>query len=104
MQVMNGKSYPKVFTLDSTNVWSVFLGIRAVMSAVITFNASLVNEITVNLRVRWFSQYWIFLVMQDCMLYTHGNKLGNTCNNVTTNFGLFISFFVKIMKNVLTIC
>ena len=36
--------------------------------------------------------------------YTHGNKLGNTCNNVTTNFGLYISFFVKIMKNVLTTC
>ena len=35
--------------------------------------------------------------------YTHGNKLGNTCNNVTTNFGLYTSFFVKIMRNVLTI-
>ena len=35
-------------------------------------------------------------------LYTDGNKLGNTCNNVTTNFGLYISFFVRIMKNVLT--
>ena len=40
----------------------------------------------------------------DYIIYTHGNKLGNTCNNVTTNFGLYISFFVKIMKNVLTIC
>ena len=38
------------------------------------------------------------------LIYTHGNKLGNTCNNVTTNFGLYTSFFVKIMKNVLTIC
>ena len=37
-------------------------------------------------------------------LYTHGNKLGNTCNNVTTNFGLYISFSVKIMKNVWTTC
>ena len=37
-------------------------------------------------------------------IYTHGNKLGNTCNNVTTNFGLNISFFVKIMKNVLITC
>ena len=37
-------------------------------------------------------------------IYKHGNKLGNTCNNVTTNFGRYISFFVKIMKNVLTIC
>ena len=37
-------------------------------------------------------------------LYTHGNKLGNTCNNVTAKFGLYVSFFVKIMKNVLTIC
>ena len=39
-------------------------------------------------------------------IYTHGNKLGNTYNNVTTNFGLYIhvSFFVKIMKNVSTIC
>ena len=36
--------------------------------------------------------------------YTHGNKLGNTCNNATTNFGLYKSFFVKIMKNVLTTC
>ena len=36
--------------------------------------------------------------------YTHGNKLGNTCNNVTANFGLYISFFVNIIKNVLTIC
>ena len=38
----------------------------------------------------------------DFRIYTHGNKLGNTCHNVTTNFGLRISFFVKIMKNVLT--
>ena len=38
------------------------------------------------------------------LIYTHGNKLGNTCHNVTSNFGLYISFFVKIMKNVLTIC
>ena len=34
-------------------------------------------------------------------IYTHGNKLGNTCNNVTTNLGLYISFFIGIMKNVL---
>ena len=27
-------------------------------------------------------------------IYTHRNKLGNTCNNVTTNFGLYTSFFV----------
>ena len=33
-------------------------------------------------------------------IYTHRNKLGNTCNNVTTNFGLYISFFVKPMNNV----
>ena len=33
-------------------------------------------------------------------IYTHGNKLGNACNNVTTNFGLYISFFVKHMNNV----
>ena len=39
----------------------------------------------------------------DC-IYTHGNKLGNTCHNVTTTFGLDISFFVKDMKNVLTSC
>ena len=30
--------------------------------------------------------------------------LRNTINNVTTNFGLYISFFVNIMKNALTIC
>ena len=42
-------------------------------------------------------------VDQVCkFIYTHGNKLGNTCNNVTTNFGLNISFFVRIMKNDLT--
>ena len=35
---------------------------------------------------------------------THGHKLRNTCNNVTTNFGLYISFIVKFSKNVLTIC
>ena len=34
--------------------------------------------------------------------YTHGNKLGNTFYNVTTSFGLYISFFVRIMKNILT--
>ena len=37
-------------------------------------------------------------------LYTHGNKLGNTSNNVTNHFGLYLSFFVKVMKNVLTLC
>ena len=42
--------------------------------------------------------------VRQAKIYTHGNKLGNTCNNVTTNFGLYISFFVNIMKNVLTIC
>ena len=35
--------------------------------------------------------------------YTHGNKLGNTFNNVTTNLGLYISFFVKSTKTVLTL-
>ena len=35
---------------------------------------------------------------------THENKLGNTCDNVTTNFGLYISFFVKSMNIVLEIC
>ena len=34
---------------------------------------------------------WEFLLIT----YTHGIKLGNTCNNVTTNFGLSISFFIK---------
>ena len=43
-------------------------------------------------------------VLSKTNIYTHGNKLGNTCNNVATNFGLYISFFVIIMKNVLTIC
>ena len=37
--------------------------------------------------------------------YTHGNKEGNTCNNMSTNFGLYMSFFVKNMKlSVLTTC
>ena len=38
------------------------------------------------------------------LIYTHGNKLGNMCNNVTTKFELYESFFVKNMKNVLTNC
>ena len=33
-------------------------------------------------------------------VYTHGNKLEDTCNNVITKFGLYVSFFVKIMTNV----
>ena len=34
------------------------------------------------------------------LIYTHGNKLGNTRNNVTTNFELYITIFVKNMKTV----
>ena len=44
------------------------------------------------------------IVVALLAIYTHGNKLRNTCNNVTTTFGLNVSFFVKDMKNVLTIC
>ena len=36
---------------------------------------------------------------------THGNELGNTCYNVTTNFGMYICiFFVKNMQSVWTLC
>ena len=34
------------------------------------------------------------------LIYTHGNKLGNTCNNATTNFGTVYIILCKHYEKV----
>ena len=55
-----------------------------------------INEFQKTLEMKVLYMFLIFLNLLSpfvaCPKYTHGNKLGNTCHNVTTKFGLYISF------------